>query len=566
MISKILTFLTLSKSILIQLNNKEKKTLGFNVVMSIFNTILELVSIMTIIYLLLVISGQKIENTGVISYLNRFIDKDSLIMSSSILMISVVLLKTIFQIAFSYNSEKISFQIQNRISMNLYHKFINYNYDDYLKENSARILRILSQESVKIGNHLISPIISIINESLLISFVSLFIFIYDPLLGLFVYVVSLLLIFFFSKGITSRIQTLSKIVTTNNTNRLRTINESFRSFDVIKMFNFQQRFKDVYMNYTDRITDSGFKNMFLAKLPKSIFELSIFIFLFCLIFILEITQNNDLLISYLSILAVSIYKIIPSLSKISSSLQSIQYFSAPFIELSSYLRKQESEPKILDVKGFNIIEYRDISYSYDGNNKVLENINFEIEKNDFIGIYGPSGSGKSTFIKIVCGLLKPNLGQILVDKNKINNDILHNYFSYVPQDPYILDDNIIVNITFNLENKKIDLKKIESILMKVGLYKKFKHKLTEALGDNGIKVSGGQKQRIAIARALFFEKKVIILDESTSSLDPEIESKVIKLLRTLNQDLTIIMISHKMKSLINCNKIFRIEDKKIHVK
>ena len=548
-----------------ELNSKEKKDLIINVILSVFNTFLELASIMTIVYLLLVISGQNIQDSRILSYINGFINPDSVIMSASTIMIIVVFFKTIFQIVFSYNSEKICFQIQNRISLNLYHKFINYSYDDYLKENSPRILRILSQESAKIGNHLISPIISIINETLLLSFVSLFIFIYDPLLGLSVYAISLLLIFYFSKIISSRIQKLGKIVAENNTNRIRSINESFRSFDIIKMFNFQQRFQEIYKLYTDRITTSGFKNMFFSKLPKSIFELFIFIFLFGLIFILEVTKNDDLLISYLSILAVSIYKIIPSLNKISSSLQSIQYFSTPFIELTSYLRRNDPLPKIINVRDFNTIKYEDIAYSYDQKNNIFDSVNFQLNRNDFIGIFGPSGSGKSTFIKIVCGLLNPNCGKILMDNSLVNNDELHNYFSYVPQDPHILDNDIITNITFNFQNKRIDQKRLERILVKVGLYDKFKNKLNESLGDSGVKVSGGQKQRIAIARALFFEKKIIVLDESTSSLDPAIESKVLDLLKDLNNDLTIIMISHKMKSLINCNKILKIDNYKIEI-
>ncbi len=566
MISKILTFFRLSRSIVSELTNKEKMTLVINIIFSVFNTFLELASIITIVYLLLVISGQQIEESGIVSYINAFIDQDKLIISAALLMISVVLIKTIFQIIYSFNSEKISFQIMNRISMSLYNKFIHYNYNEYLKENSARIIRILSQESVKIGNNLISPFISIINESLLLIFVSIFLFIYDPLLGVVVYLVSLLLIFYFSKLITLRLQRLGKEVTENNTKRIKIINESFRSFDIIKMFNFQERFKQVYNEYTDNISNSGFKSQFYAKLPKSIFELFIFLFLFALILLLELTQNTELLISYLSILAVSVYKIIPSLNKTSSSLQSIQYFATPFIELTSYLKIKESKPKILKVSDFELIKYVGVSHLFDKENKILDNINFEINNGDYIGIYGHSGSGKSTLIKIICGLLKPSTGEVFMDNNSINYDSLHNYFSYVPQDPFIMDDNIIKNITFNLTNKKIDLEKVKSILVKVGLYDKFKDKLYESLGDNGIKVSGGQRQRISIARALFFEKKVIILDESTSNLDPQTESKILQLLKKLNQELTIIMISHKMGSLISCNKKFKIINKNIEIK
>ena len=114
--------------------------------------------------------------------------------------------------------------------------------------------------------------------------------------------------------------------------------------------------------------------MFYAKLPKSIFELFIFLFLFTLILVLYFSKNNDLLISYLSILAVSVYKIIPSLNKISSSLQSIQYFAAPFSELVRLLNTEVKMPNISDVKSFNVIEYNDLSFSYSKNNKFFQSM------------------------------------------------------------------------------------------------------------------------------------------------------------------------------------------------
>ena len=112
--------------------------------------------------------------------------------------------------------------------------------------------------------------------------------------------------------------------------------------------------------------------------------------------------------------------------------------------------------------------------------------------------------------------------------------------------------------------EKIDKEKVFEVLKKVELYDKFKNKTNESLGENGIKVSGGQKQRIAIARALFFDKKVIVLDESTSNLDPQTEKKILSLLKNLNKDITIIFISHKQSSLLNCKRLYEINNNKIY--
>ena len=563
MISKIKTFINLSRSILKVLNVNETKYLFLNLLLSVLNTFLELFSITTIVYLLLVISGQTENESRISLFFEKIISQENLIISSASLMISVIIVKTVYQIYFSYFQESVSHNIQKRLNNSLFEKFINSKYENYLLENSSRIIRVLSQESIKIGNQLISPLISILNESLLLLLISGFIFLYDPVLGASVYMTSFLLIVFFSKFISSKVRNLGKVVAKNNNERIKNISEAYRSFDLIKIYNFQDAFMKIYKKHTSIITNAGSLNMFYAKLPKNIFELFIFTFLFFVIIILDYTNRNEQLITYLSILAVSIYKIIPSLNKISSSLQVIQYFASPFSEIIKILNEPINIPAKYLTDKFKVIDYERISFNYLKGKSIFNNVDFKISKRDFIGIYGPSGSGKSTFIKLICGLLIPSKGNVKINDKKIKSNILHNYFSYVPQDPFILDESIVTNIAFNFSNEKIDFERITNVLKKVKLFEKFKDRLYDTLGDSGVKVSGGQKQRIAIARALYHDKKIIILDESTSNLDPNTESKILELLKILNQNLTVILISHKQESMIYCNKIYEINKNKV---
>ncbi len=563
MINKIKTFFKLFNTVISVLNKKETTGLFLSFCLSVFNTLLELFSITTIVYLLLVISGQNMSESKISKLYNEILPENSLIIASAVLMISVVFIKTIFQILFNLYNEKISQNIQNRINNSLFNKFINLKYELYLDESSSKYLRLLSQESIKLGNQLISPLISIINESILLFFVSTLIFFYDPFLGTSVFVSSVVLIFLFSKSISRKIRNLGFEITKNNNDRIKNISETFKSFDLIKMYNSQTLVIDRYENFTKRINSAGAHYNFLVKLPKNIFELFIFIFLFSLIVTLYYTNNNDLLISYLSVLAVSVYKVIPSLNKISSSLQTIQYFSTPFKEVVDLLEADQESPKIDSVKSFNNISYKNLYFSYNNSKQLFRSLNFTIQKNDYVGIYGPSGSGKSTLIKLLCGLLKPQQGEFIIDNTEISPKLIHNYFSYVPQDPFIMDENIIRNVTFNFEENKIDLERVINVLKQVNLFEIFKNKLNKPLGENGIKISGGQKQRVAIARALYNNKQIIILDESTSNLDNETEENILGLLKKINEIITIIFISHKKTSLVDCNKLYNINNNEI---
>tara|TARA_B100001250_G_scaffold389566_1_gene388790 strand:- start:1180 stop:2799 length:1620 start_codon:yes stop_codon:yes gene_type:complete len=530
--------------------------------LSIFNTFLELLTITFIINLLFIIGGKTTDETFFSGFYDTSIIGQSPILISSILMILIIIVKSTFQVYFNYNQEKISHDIQKRLSIKLFMNFLYSKYEDYTNQNSSLLLRILTRDSVAISNSLINPFISVINEILLIIFITFFIFYYDLILGISVYITSIILIIAFSIYFNNKVKRLGETFVSSDTRRIKNINESFKSFDFIKLHFKENIFIDLYSNYTDKLTKSGFKNIFFLKLPKIIYEFFIFLFLFILIITLYYLNKTDMLISFLSVLAVSIYKIIPSLNKISNSFQAIQFFSAPFYDIVKFLDLDTDKVAPINKIEFNTIDYNNVTFGY-GNKLIFNNINFKIEKGDFIGINGSSGSGKSTLIKILCGLLFPNNISLMLDKKPFETKNLKNLFSYAPQDPSILDENIYKNISFQFDENKINKNKIDKILKKVDLQLGFNNLSKEKLGENGIKISGGQKQRVLIARAIYHEKKILILDESTSNLDPKTEIKILELLKSLNKEITIIFISHKSNSLRYCNKIYEISEGKI---
>ena len=216
---------------------------------------------------------------------------------------------------------------------------------------------------------------------------------------------------------------------------------------------------------------------------------------------------------------------------------------------------------------FENLELKNLNFKYLGNeNNALENINLKIKKGKIIGITGPSGSGKSTLVDLMMGLIEPSSGSIHINGKPLHQ-IRKNWLKlvgYIPQDVHLNDDTLKNNITF-LSKDSFDDQKLSSAIKMSGLENLVTSKqniLDENVGEKGIKLSGGEKQRIGIARTLYKNSKILILDEPTSSLDENNEAKILENIFRL-KNLTLIMITHKIYTLKKCDEILFIKNGKI---
>ena len=198
----------------------------------------------------------------------------------------------------------------------------------------------------------------------------------------------------------------------------------------------------------------------------------------------------------------------------------------------------------------------------------VSKLSMVIKKGDSVGIIGETGSGKSTLINLLIGLLKPSEGTVDVDKLNINSNLSEWYkkIGYVPQSVYLTDDSIRKNIAFGLMDDHIDDDLVVKALEKANL-NEFINSLPKGLetivGEKGIMLSGGQQQRIGIARALYRDPEILILDEATSSLDSLTEKKIMDSVQSLKRKKTLIIVTHRIVTVKNCDKIFFIDKGKI---
>jgi ABC-type multidrug transport system fused ATPase/permease subunit len=217
----------------------------------------------------------------------------------------------------------------------------------------------------------------------------------------------------------------------------------------------------------------------------------------------------------------------------------------------------------------NSIEIDKVQYSYpESDRPAIKDITLTIPKASSIALVGPTGSGKTTLVDTLLGLLKSEEGSILADGININNNLTawHQRIGYIPQFIYLLNDTMKNNIAFGLEDSEIDKEKLETAIQTAQL-DEFISTLPEGIetnvGERGIRLSGGQRQKIGIARALYNNPEILVMDEATSSLDNTTEDYLVRALEELKKDRTIIMIAHRLSTVKNCDKLYFMKEGKI---
>jgi ATP-binding cassette subfamily C protein len=308
-------------------------------------------------------------------------------------------------------------------------------------------------------------------------------------------------------------------------------------------------------------------------LPRFLFEIAgILLITFSIFMMTKMSINKDEIIIIVSILGLASLRILPAVARITNSISLIGFhkYSIDIIhsELDNKKINKESAFNETKILNFEKLELNQVSFSRE-KNPILKEINFKLIKGDSIGIRGISGSGKTTFVDIICGLLKPSRGKIIlndhIDVSKYQNTIPIK-IGYIPQDVFLSNNSLEENIAFGICRDKIDNDKIIK-LMELCELSKFidgnKVRSGVNLGDGGSNLSGGEKQRIGIARALYDDPELLIFDEFTSSLDSYTEQEILKNLQKIIENKTTIFISHNNSTLLNCKKIYEFQNHQI---
>ena len=340
--------------------------------------------------------------------------------------------------------------------------------------------------------------------------------------------------------------------------------ESFSGIALIKSYSIEQKNYDEFNTLSEKCKNSQIS---LVKIQALFFPLMIFLIGLSNLFVIYVggVQYLEGKLDGIGTIAEFIIYVnmltwpVASLGWISSIIQQAE---ASQKRINEFL-KQKSEIISKNNKEVNIsgdVEFKNVNFTYkDTGIQALKNISFKIDKGDKLGIIGKTGSGKSTLLNLIVRLYNIDNGELVIDENQINDiniKSLRSQIGYVPQDVFLFSDTIENNIRFGSVNSSdkevIEVSKISDIHDDI---LGFKNKYKTILGERGVNLSGGQKQRISIARALIRKPKLLILDDCLSAVDTETEENIINSLNNLNYSTTTIIVSHRVSSMKNANKI-----------
>lgn len=546
-------------------------------ILSLVSMLLETISIGLLIpFVSTIVSDTEPKNFYKLIKLLEFENKtkEEILFSIALIILIVQSLKSVFLTIYSFIEQKFLTTIRSEISNRLFHIYLNKPLEYYLNNNSSEFIRNIQDSDVI--RMLLRNLIQLIRESILFIGLSLFVIIFEPTGSGFV-VGSLILIgYFFTRYINKKAKVWGKIRQKNMGLSIKINNEAFKLIKEIKIYKRINFFLKKFSMLNFNIRYSELRQNFFNSLPRLWLEwLLIFIFSSLIFYYVTIESSvEDILLSLVIFAAVGI-KLIPSLSKLINSLQILSYYNSvvdSIYHLFKFKERVSNPEKINSNFYIQNINLKKLSFSYKNKkNIILDKVDFKFQKNKIYGITGASGSGKTTLINLILGLLEPSSGGIYINE-KINIidqlDYWHKNIGYVQQNYSLIDDTIKNNIVFGQKNNEIDNKNLQYAIKNSRIleFLKFKNDIySRKVGENGDNISGGQKQRIALARALYNKPNILILDEFTSSLDPHLEKKIMMEIKSFKKDKFIFIISHKSSTLDVCDKILKVEKKKLKI-
>ena len=543
--------------------------LSFLVLVGMFLEIFSL-GIMIPILTILVNPDQTFEMLNNISIMDvSMYNYNEVLLFFLLLILITYILKTLFLVYMTYKQNIIIEGLGAYIQIELFKKYLNQSYREFLERDLSKTLKNIQIESINF-NVFIKSILTLSVELAFVFSIIFTILIVEPMGAIFVGFIFGILAFFYLQFTKVKIKNWGSERESYDSKISKTLLNSLSGIKEVKLFQKEEYFISKFTNDNHRKVKISSNYNTVIQISRFYFELIAVIGMVGLILILVFNNfSTTKIVTILGLFVAASFKIIPSINRIVSSLQTIKYYRSSLDTILAELNRIKQPAKTNDhpFKFNNNFKIENLSFKFK-ENLILENINLEIKKGETIGIIGETGCGKSTLADLVNGLLKPTTGKIMVDNIGIDEfpDSWLKSIGYVGQEIFLIDDTIKANISFVDSPNNTDLRKINSSINSAQL-KSFINELDDGLdtkvGERGVQLSGGQRQRIGIARALYNNPDFLIFDESTASLDIETEKNVMNSIYNLESQKTILIIAHRISTLERCDKIFKIENKKL---
>jgi ATP-binding cassette, subfamily B, bacterial PglK len=520
-------------------------------------------------YIALVMGDGFINETwmNIVNYLNLPNDHLNLLIIAGSLLILVFLFRTV---AIIWINSKIVFfgtSQASRLSAFLMKSYQCLPYADYLNRNSSEYVYAIQTLSPKFSFVLIS-VLRVVSDII----VAVFIIVYLATQNIAALAILIILlgsvIYLYDRKLRVKIKRYGKRANKSSTKLVQSVQEGVSGLKEIRVLRKESYFYDAVKLSAKENSYCMAKTQILSAIPRFLLELILVLFVVLFVVITILTDGNlKDLAPTLGMFLVASLRLLPTANTFSSAIMNLRHsfdtisrLYCDLVDIDS--RKSVTKEGVHVNINFERFSMNNVSFSYSkDSSQIIKNISLKIKKNEVIGIMGESGSGKTTAVNVLLGFLDAQDGYFYFNDIKTKKGLMYwsDKIAYLPQDVFLMDDSIKKNIALGEVDNEINTEKVCKSLEKtflMDLIRSLPQGIDTQVGEKGVRLSGGQRQRLALARALYYDSSIIVMDESTSALDNKTENEIVEEIRKLKGSVTMIIIAHRLSTLKYCDRIY----------
>jgi ABC-type multidrug transport system fused ATPase/permease subunit len=494
-------------------------------------------------------------------------EKEFMLLAFGVIL-ALFLVKNAYQVLLAWAQNRFLFSRFDRKARQMFELYLERPFAQHLQQNTAKLLRNMQLVQAATSS-IVLPFLYLATDSMVVIAILCLLLWNDPTTSF--------LAFFCVGGVVggtyffvrAHLARLGQVQTRELSAMIQHIQQALGSMKETRVLGRSSFFHSAYVDHLTPYVQATRKHAFLSQLPRFVNEASaVTLILVLLMFAVAGGRGPEFFLT-LGFFAVAAIRLLPSLTRIGGSLATIKFHSAHLNEIFTDLRDsmnlaghmpEDSERELLRLQ--NGISFRDVSYTYENApTPALRSLNLKIEPLQSVAFVGPSGAGKTTAVDLLLGLYQPTVGEIQVGGCNIHAHLRawQRNIGYVPQQIYLSDASIRENVAFGVQRSAINddvVWRAIGMAQLADFVRDQPNGLDTPVGERGARLSGGQRQRIGIARALYHDPQVLVLDEATAALDNETEAAFIDSIRSLAGRKTIIFIAHRLSTVMHCDRIF----------